>query len=157
MHQRVISLCVILTASSTLNGCSALRDPCAAPVTGTATYVSGSVPPPYHYEWTVRLEASSGTVTYSPGYGSSESWSQTFTPDADQVARVCRQVRREADSETPSGGGTLTVAWRGDSGRSTKLETSDEQAADVVRSAVPAGAWLDAQSAYEHWQQTQRR
>ena len=48
----------------------------------------------------MRLEPAAGTVTYSPGYGSTESWSAPFTPDPDQVREACRQLRRESDSDT---------------------------------------------------------
>ncbi|WP_204912917.1 hypothetical protein [Microlunatus spumicola] len=157
MRSPVLLLCLALVGGGAATGCALVGDPCDAPLTGTATYVSGSTPPPYHHEWTVRLDATSGTVTWSPGYGSTEAWSATFVPDPDRFARACRDLRDRADEETAAGGGTLTVAWTGDSGRRTRLTTSDAQAAEVVRAAVPAPAWAEAQGAYERWQQAQRR
>jgi hypothetical protein len=157
MRCRVLLLCVALLGGASTTGCALVRDACAPPVTGTATYVSGSTPPPYHHEWSVRLDASAGTVTYSPGYGSPESWSVAFSPDAERVASACRALRDQPDRATATGGGTLTVHWQGRSGRSIRLTTSDQQAADLVRSAVPPAAWAEAQGAYERWQQTQLR
>ena len=157
MRCRVLLLSLTLVGGAAAGGCALVGDPCQAPVTGTATYVSGSTPPPYHHEWSVRLEESSGTVTYSPGYGFTETWSATFTPDATQVAGACRRLRQESDSDTAPGGGTLTVRWQGGGGRATKLKTTDAQAADLVRDGVPPDAWAQAQGGYERWQQTQRR
>jgi hypothetical protein len=154
---RVLVLSLALLAGGATGGCAFVADPCAGPVTGTATYVSGSTPPPYHHEWTVRLEEASGTVTWSPGYGSSQAWTASFTPDADVVATACRALRDEPDRETATGGGTLTVRWAGGSGRRTRLTTSDARAAELVRGAVPAPAWAEAAGAYERWQQEQRR
>lgn len=149
-------LSLALLASTATSSCALVGDACSAPVTGTATYVSGSTPPPYHHEWTVRLEESAGTVTYSPGYGACETWSVPFTPEAGQVGQACRQLRRERDRDTATGGGTLTVRWQGGGGRPTKLTTSDPRAVDLVRTAVPSAAWADAQAGYGRWQQTQR-
>ena len=157
MRCRVLLLSLALLAGGATTGCALVGDPCAAPLTGTATYVSGSAPPPYHHEWTVLLEESSGTVTWSPGYGSTTSWTATFVPDAEAVAEACRALRGEPDAETATGGGTLTVRWAGDGGRRTRLTTSDARVADLVRSAVPAPAWTEAEGAYERWQQEQRR
>lgn len=156
MRCRTLLLCVALLGAGATGGCSS-TDACAGPVTGTATYASGSTPPPYHVEWTVSLEASSGTVTFSPGYGSPLSWSAEFTPDTAQVAAACRRLRALPDSRTPIGGGTLTVRWRGRGGRTTSLRTADQQAPALVRAAVPASAWAQAEGGYERWQQTQRR
>lgn len=157
MRCRVLLLSLVLLGGAATGGCALVGDGCAAPVTGTATYVSSSTPPPYHYAWSVRLEESSGTVTYSPGYGATETWSATFIPDAAQVESACRRLRQESDSDTAPGGGRLTVRWQGAGGRATKLKTSDSQAADLVRAAVPPDAWAQAQGGYERWQQAQRR
>src|SRR4051794_17672243 len=146
-----------LLAGAGTGGCALAGDPCAAPITGTATYVSGSTPPPYHGEWTVRLEEAAGTLTFSPGYGSPLARSGTFVARGEPAGAACRRPRHDRDGDTPTGGGTLTVRWRADSGRSTRLVTSDQQAVAVVRTAVPATAWEQAEGAYEVWQQTQRR
>ena len=73
------------------------------------------------------------------------------------MTAACRALRDEPDTATAPGGGTLTVRWAGDSGRRTRSTTSDARAADLVRAAVPAPAWAEAEGAYERWQQEQRR
>jgi hypothetical protein len=151
-----VTVALALAAGPTA-GCALVGDPCEAPVTGSATYVSGSTPPPWHHEWTVRLEGSAGTVTWTPGYGSPEAWSVAFVPDPGAVSAACRELRDAPDAETPPGGGTLTVRWRGAGGRTTGVTTSDAGPADVVRGAVPAAAWAEAQTAYERWRDTQAR
>jgi hypothetical protein len=45
----------------------------------TYTYVSGSVPPPYHYEYSVKIDAKgNGTITYTPDYVLDTSWTEIF-------------------------------------------------------------------------------
>jgi hypothetical protein len=157
VRRPVLLLAVTLVGGLTGGGCASVGDPCAALVAGTATYVSGSTPPPYHVEWTVRLEDSTGTVTFSPGYGSHLSWSATFTPEDASVTESCRRLRRLSGTATATGGGTLTVRWQGVGGRPTRLTSADPLAADLVRTAVPAAAWSQARGGYERWQQSQRR
>lgn len=57
---RILVLGLTPLAGGATTGGALVGDSCAGPVTGTATYVSGSTPTPHHHEWTVRLEASSG-------------------------------------------------------------------------------------------------
>lgn len=96
-------------------------------------------------------------MTWSPGHGSAQAWSASSTPDTEAVAAACRALRDEPDREKATGGGTLTVRWTGGSGRRTRLTTSAARVADLVRSAVPAPAWAEAEGAYGRWQQEQRR
>jgi len=121
---RVVLVSLALVAAGASGGCALVGDPCADAVTGTATFVSASVPPPNYQEWTLRLQEGTGSIAFSPGYGSAERWTATFVPDAGQVAQVCRDLQDESDEDTPPGGGTLTVRWQGGSGRATRLSTS---------------------------------
>lgn len=151
MRCGVLLVSLALVAAGAFGGCALVGDPCGAPVTGTATFVSASVPPPYHQEWTLRLADDAGSITYSPGYGSTERWTATFTPDPDQVVRVCRDLQDERDAGTAPGGGTLEVRWQGATGRPTRLTTSDADAGTRVLAVVPTPALVEVQSAFARW------
>ena len=144
----LVSLALVTAGAS--GGCALVGDPCADAVTGTATFVSVSVPPPYHQEWTLRLQEGTGSIAFSPGYGSAERWTAPFVPDAGQVAQVCRDLQDESDEDTPPGG-TLTVRWQGGSGRATRLTTSDADAAAGVLAVVPTSAMVEVRSAFSRW------
>ena len=108
-----------------------------AGVTGSITWSTGSLPPPYNYSWTVTFTADRGTITLKPGYSSSQpSWSQDFPVTVDSMKALVAAL---------SAAGVGTENWDvsdplvGGATGSYDLTTASGQ-----HLAVPRGAWLGA-------------
>ncbi len=95
-----------------LTGCSALGATTPQPISRpddfalTYEWVEGSLPPPYHYEYVIRLTASGqGEVIMTPDYPADDVpvWTETFSLPADQFDQLYATMAAE---------GLLTQAWQ---------------------------------------------
>jgi hypothetical protein len=105
-------------------------------------WAAGSMPPPYHYEYEIRITPpDQGEIVFWPGYPGSGTprWRETFRVAAEDVARLYALLRRRAvfttswlaPGEPPIGGAT---AWM--------TVTANGQRVDVPASVVPEQAEL---------------
>ena len=131
----------------------------------TYEWRAGSMPPPYHYEYTVKVtQDGAGTVVYIPDYPSDKvpTWTETFTLTPDQVSalyklvvdrRLLRNLREAGD---PPVGGSVQWAEITANGKTYELPREiagpDRQDAnalyDYMRdTVVPKAVWdkLEAQ------------
>jgi hypothetical protein len=120
---------------------------------------AGSMPPPYHYEYVIRVEADlRGELVFSPDYPryDPKMWTKTFTVDEGIVDRlhelmVEKGLFREdcTRMEHAPVGGTLEWLEVTADGKSIKVPPDIGDPAEVtqiyaaVRSVVPAGIWAE--------------
>ena len=138
---------------------------------GTVAYENGSVPPPYHYRWTVTFDDDSATVEWRPGYDDDTApWGETvdITDDqrADLYARLADLGVFDMADATDDGmvggpGGRVEVTARGRTYDPGSLGGSEESAglltdvADAVEQLVPAGVWDDLKAKQDDWSDRQ--
>jgi len=93
---------------------------CANTGTIELTYRSGSTPPPYHYEWTLTVEGTKGSLAFRAGYSPDRTtWTESFDmPDGD-ATKVCAEIVDAVQSSDESQDDSVG----GSSGNST-IETS---------------------------------
>lgn len=59
------------------------------------TYISGTVPPPYHYEYTVHIDSDgNGSISYVPDYVFDTAWKETFKLDKKSMKRIWRFLKK---------------------------------------------------------------
>lgn len=163
MRALLITLVLVL-----MTGCSA-GPPSDMPedFAGTFTYTMGSVPPRYHYEWTLTFTTTEATVAWRPGYDEkTPPWTTTtpITPEA--RATFYRTLRDagalEATSTNRDGGvggstGSLAVTADGQTLGSPRLGTNRdnhdllEAIHDAAVDLLPAGVWEDFEQRQKHW------
>ena len=153
----LLGLATATLACASLGGGAA---PVARPDDFSVTYdwYEGSLPPPYHYEYTVSIAADgAGQVVYTPDYpgGETPTWTEDFALDAAQLDALYAQVRdlgvltttwSEAD-DIPVGGShsTLTIVASGKTidipAFPARMAEQADSAKSAVYSAVPAEIW----------------
>ena len=117
----------------------------------------GSVPPPYHYEWTVEFDAEgAGKATYTPDYGGEgvPIYQASFeVSDADRESIYAALLRdgaleEQATTDDPPIGGALDTAKVTADGSTFNVPAFNEEGeatldnvADQVRALVPAEDW----------------
>ncbi|MFV9507170.1 MAG: hypothetical protein AB4911_21680 [Oscillochloridaceae bacterium umkhey_bin13] len=127
----------------------------------TYQWRDGTVPPPYHYQYTIQIQADGqGTIVMIPGYSADDAptWTEPFTlsqAELDQLyaTMVAQGLHREPwrSEELPPIGGSsanLTVVANG---RTTEIpsfpiERQQAQAQaimDAVRNSVPLAIFTD--------------
>lgn len=163
MNGNPLLVWVLIALASTSLACATFA-PNPAPEVRPADFAvqydwwEGSLPPPYHYEYSVAIAADGvGTVTYLPDYPSEETptWVETFTLDAAQLDELYARLRaadmfttvwREAD-DIPVGGSSsvLTVTANGATTTVPAFPDRVVEQADAAKSAVyaivPAEIW----------------
>jgi hypothetical protein len=134
---------------------------------GTVSYANGTVPPPYHYEWTVTFDDSSAVVEWRPGYEeATEPWRETVDITDDQRSHLYGQLRdiglfdmSEASDDGMVGGpgGHLEITARGKTYDPGSLGSSEDSArvlgnvADAVKELVPADVWDGLKAKQDDW------
>ncbi|HEX8221302.1 MAG TPA: hypothetical protein VF914_19085 [Chloroflexia bacterium] len=126
---------------------------------------AGSMPPPYHYEYTIRVgPGAQGQIVYRPDYESKgvPTWTETITVTSQQLAGlyalvVDRKLLREnwGRVQDPPVGGSVQWAEITAGGKTYKIPTQlqgfQESAAahlyEAVKALVPQATWdkLEAQ------------
>ncbi len=122
-------------------------------------YQAGSMPPPAHYEYTIRLAPNGeGEIVFYPDYPQHNPpvWSETFSPGAEQLSRLRSLIAKKkivtkkwhAPAKSPVGGSL----------ESLEITTADKQVSvpshlnardaaslrelyDAVRALVPQDIW----------------
>lgn len=117
---------------------------------GEISYANGSVAPPYHYEWRVEFDARGATLTWTPGYEGTESWTETVG-DIDRERLYDRLDRAGlfefTDSDDGLVGGPTGRADFGALHDTGTLGTSEagqdmlDEAAAAARDLFPAEVW----------------
>lgn len=137
----------------------------------------GSVPPPYHYEYTITVEPpNSGTIVYLPDYANFDSptWTETFAVNQTVMEQVYKQMVQQgvwsrqwrASDELRVGGelASLTVTAQG---RKVDVPSSlgngdlarIEPVYAAIHDLVPQALWDDLEArrtAYHEAKGTQR-
>lgn len=136
-------------------------------VTGSITWNTGSMPPPYNYSWTVEFTATSGTFTLHTNYASdNQSWSQEFPVTPAMMAALTAALGAAGvGAEGPPsdehlvGGSTgsyrLTTAdgteLHASLGDSSATSTELKGIAGAVEVFVGAAIWNSAMDSYQKW------
>ncbi len=155
-----ISLLGLTTATLACAAFGGRAAPATRPADFSVTYnwYEGSLPPPYHYEYTVSIDADgAGQVVYTPNYPGADvpTWTEDFTLDTAQLDTLYAHLRdlgvlttswSEAD-DIPVGGShsTLTILADGQTSEipafpARMIEQADS-AKSAVYTAVPAEIW----------------
>lgn len=132
---------------------------------------TGSVAPPYNYEWTVEVTGTSGTLTWKSRYTSSDqTWTATFAVPAGGLDAAARAIV-DADRANGPDSGAHAV---GGSSASFEVETADGQTdnagaggtadsdtlvqtlKDTAKMLVPPEVWQNTEAKYLAWQRAHR-
>jgi hypothetical protein len=138
---------------------------------GTVAYENGSVPPPYHYRWTVTFDDSSATIEWRPGYDDDgEAWRETADITGDQRTRLYERLADLGVFDMPDAtddgmvggpGGHLELTARGRTYDPGSLGGSEDSAqllrsvADAVRELVPDDVWDGMKAKQDDWSDRQ--
>ncbi|SDI06703.1 hypothetical protein SAMN05192558_101786 [Actinokineospora alba] len=163
MRALLIALVLVLTAGCSGGPPSDLPEDFA----GTFTYTKGSVPPKYHYEWTLTFTATDATVAWRPGYDeATQPWTTTTPITAEARATFYRTLRDagalQATSTNRDGGvggstGSLTVTADGETYGSPRLGTNRdnhdllEAIHDAAVDLLPAAVWDEFEQRQQDW------
>jgi hypothetical protein len=134
---------------------------------GTLAYENGSVPPPYHYRWTVTFDDSTATVEWRPGYEeATQPWRETADITGDQRTDLYEQLRDLGVFDMPDAtddgmvggpGGHLEVTADGRTYDPGSLGGSEDSArlledvADAVHELVLPEVWDGLRDKQDDW------
>jgi hypothetical protein len=176
-------LVTVLAVASLVAGCArtAPGSPSATPFAGpadtmpadfTATieYDNGSVPPPYHYEWRLRVTESAAELTWRPGYEFEKDlprWVETVPVDQAGRERLYDRLRSAGaldsappDDEPAGGGGSsgsVEVAAGGQTYDTGQLSSSRagqdilDEVDDAAREMVATEVWDRMRDKHDAW------
>jgi len=173
--RRLLALLVVVAALA--SGCSqasggtavAARETGAMPddFTATIVYRNGSVPPPYHFEWRLRVDGGGGELSWRPGYDEDvPAWVEAVAVSAEQRAELYAALRAAgafdkapAPDENLAGGSTgsveLTAAGRTHSPGELGLSEDSQDILEAVHTAaedvVPAAVWSRMSDRQQTW------
>jgi len=123
-------------------------------------WAAGSMPPPYHYEYEIRITPPDrGEMVFWPGYpaGGTPQWRETFRVASKELSRLYTLLRRQGvfitqwrvPDEPPIGGAT---AWLSVTANGQRVDVPPlvvpEQAAPLsvvykaIRGLVPPDLWV---------------
>jgi hypothetical protein len=134
----------------------------------TVDYGNGSVPPPYHYEWRLRVTESGAELGWRPGYEKDAPvWTETVPADQAGRERFYDRLRSaggldpapSADEPGSSGGssGSVEATAGGETYETGQLSTSGagQDVLDEVKAAadelVPAEVWDRMRDKQDTW------
>jgi hypothetical protein len=130
-------------------------------------WFEGSLPPPYHYEYTITLAPEgAGTLTMVPDYPGDAVpvWTETFTVDAAVLDGLYRQlidsgaftIRWRKEDDPPVGGSSfsMTLTASGDTVTIPSFVVPSQAAAQsdiaaAIVSVVPAEVWSRLEAQHE--------
>jgi hypothetical protein len=137
---------------------------------GTLTYRNGTVPPPYHYEWTLEVTGTDAVIRWRPGYDDSvEPWVTTVPLGAAGREKLYAGLRNagafsDFDDETDEGlaGGStgrimFTVAERKYESSLGHNKDSGRLLGDLhdaVTAAIPESVWQEFDRKQTEWGKT---
>ena len=134
-------------------------------------HANGTLPPPYHREWSVRADAESGRVEYVPDYPGEAvpTYEASFEPDPAALDALYRALRDagllegELDEGDAPEGGAFDTATVELGGRTVEIPAYDgdgdpplAELTDEVMALVPESTWqsferrADAYAEREH-------
>jgi len=131
----------------------------------------GSLPPPYHYEYVIRLgPGARGEIEFTPDYSFANPpvWTETFDLSGDDLTALYKLMtaqgvfdRRWRQQEPPPVGGGSAAADITAGGQHVAipalLEAEDEQAIGevyaAIRALVPQAIWDKLRAQHEEYQQ----
>ncbi|MGH3864273.1 hypothetical protein [Actinokineospora sp.] len=163
MRALLIALVLVLTA-----GCSEgpPSDP-PADFAGTFIYTKGSVPPRYHYEWTLTFTATDATVSWRPGYDDATPPWTTTTPITPEARATFYRTLRDAgafqatstnrDGAVGGSTGSLSLTADGQTYGSPRLGTNRdnhdllEAIHDAAVDLLPAMVWDEFERKQKDW------
>jgi len=124
----------------------------------------GSRPPPYHYEYDIKLDRDGkGRIAYRPDYSPQPEWVEEFTASAEAMARVrtCAGdagvfTRSWNEQKNPPVGGAYSWMDAKAGGRSVRTPAFPESGSlgDVnraVEESVPAAVWASLKERREKY------
>ncbi|OLF16778.1 hypothetical protein [Actinophytocola xanthii] len=125
--------------------------------TTTIVYRNGSVAPPHHFEWRLRVDRTQAELSWRPGYDEAEPpWVESVAVTEEQRADLYERLRtaavlggaRSVDeglSGGPTGSVEATVGGRTTRSGELGLSENSQRALDQVQAAaeevVPADVW----------------
>lgn len=135
--------------------------------TATIEYGNGTVPPPYHFEWRLRVTESDAELSWRPGYQEDAPvWKETVPVDRAGREQLYERLRTAgafdpAPAEEPglAGGssGSVEVVADGRTYETGQLSSSREgqEVIDELRTAahelVPVRVWDGMQDKHDAW------
>ncbi|MBA3471563.1 MAG: hypothetical protein H0T53_18160 [Herpetosiphonaceae bacterium] len=169
-------LVILSVATLTLSGCGA-DEVAVEPPSDLAlvyTWREGSLPPPYHYEYTISLQPDgAGELVFEPGYsgGATPVWTEPFTVSVDQRASLYTLLRDKGvlsrewppSPELSVGGSTewLQVTAGGKQVQiPPQLQPADTTAMEPVYASinrlVPADLWARVRQQHQEYEDSQQ-
>jgi hypothetical protein len=134
---------------------------------GTVAYENGSVPPPYHFRWTVTFNHTTATVAWQPGYADGiQPWEKTVDITADQRTRLYERLTdldvfdmpdATEDGMVGGPGGHFEITARGRTYDPGSLGGSEDSArllkdvAGAFQELVPVDVWHDLRDKQDDW------
>jgi hypothetical protein len=169
-------LALLSVALVTLGGCGADEAAQATPADFALVYDwrEGSLPPPYHYSYTIRMKADgAGELVFVPGYSGSETpiWTETFSVSSAQRSSLYTLMREKGlfsrewppSDELRVGGSTewLQVTANGTQVQlPPQLRPGDDTTLSAVYASinnlVPAEVWTKIRQEHQQYQDLQQ-
>ncbi|MPZ83746.1 MAG: hypothetical protein GEV28_26475 [Actinophytocola sp.] len=168
-------LAAVLAATLLLAGCARTdpgtptADSAAMPddFGGTIEYANGSVAPPYHYEWVLRITEDTAELTWRPGYDKGgPSWRESAPIGREQRERLYERLREAgaldpspAEDEGMVGGSTgsveLVAGGRtydpGTLGLSRESQDILDEVSAAAEDLLPGDVWSSMRDKQEAW------
>ncbi|MCJ7626089.1 MAG: hypothetical protein MUO76_21565 [Anaerolineaceae bacterium] len=121
-------------------------------------WAAGSMPPPYHYEYTIQVEAGQGLITFFPDYPSADTpmWEETFVVDEPEMEGLfqlmaAKKVFRDTwqRQQEPTTGGSRSwlevtcgkIVYKVPYDLEYAEQKALDEVYDSVRSLIPRDIW----------------
>lgn len=162
---RVLTMMLVVT----LVGCGAtVPEQRPADFALTYNWIAGSMPPPYHYEYTIDIAADGGgTIKFQPDYSDELVWTETFTLTPTQLDDLYAMLRDHgvfstswrAQDNPPVGGSheQMSISANGTTTRVPFFPADGEVALQPVYAAindlVPTATWDKLKAQHKQYQE----
>jgi hypothetical protein len=168
MSSRIVLVVLVLVVA----GCGREHrraDTAPAGLVGEISYSNGSVAPPYHFRWRVEFDARGARLEWTPGYGDTETWTETADLGADERSALRQRLRETGlfeftgEDDGLVGGPTGRARFASDGYDSGTLGTSEagsrmlDAVVAVTRTAFPDAVWTAMERRQDQWGDRQPR
>ena len=137
---------------------------------GEISYGNGSVAPPYHYEWRVEFDTSTARLVWTPGYETTEEWTETVDLGTAERQRLYDRIEKTGlfefeNSDDGMVGGATGRATFGrppnvfhDTGTLGTSEAGQDMLDELVaatRATFPDHVWSEMERKQGEWEARQ--